>query len=213
MNEEEIRTAVAANIVRYRRQFNLTQAELAEMLNYSDKAVSKWERAESVPDVYILKQLSGIFGVTVDGLLSGEREEKPAVKKLSTRVRLLVPIMSALILFFLMTVAFSVLTMLPVDWKRSWLLFVYVLPAVAVVFIVFSAIWGKALYTALFVSALIWSLALSLFLTFELDNTFLLFIIAAPLQILTALGWWLFRSHKKKPDRLAAAVPPDKKKL
>ena len=40
----DIKLNLAENLVKYRKHFNLTQAELAEKLNYSDKAVSKWER-------------------------------------------------------------------------------------------------------------------------------------------------------------------------
>ena len=52
----------------------MTQAELAERLNYSDKAISKWERAESIPDIYILKRLADMFGVTVDWLIKDNGE-------------------------------------------------------------------------------------------------------------------------------------------
>ena len=44
MNNEELKSRVGANIARLRRERGLTQAELAERINYSDKAVSKWER-------------------------------------------------------------------------------------------------------------------------------------------------------------------------
>ncbi|GHV01252.1 hypothetical protein FACS1894211_10600 [Clostridia bacterium] len=198
VNEEQVKNTIAANIARLRRQLNLTQAELAEKLNYSDKAVSKWERAEGIPDVYILVQMSEIFGVTVDGLLSETPEQKPAPRKPSAKVRALVPVMSALALFFIATTVFSLLTMLSVHVRDLWLLFVYVLPGAAIIFTIFSAVWDKSFSTALAVSALIWSLALCLFLTFTLENKYLFFIIALPLQVLTGLGYWLFRSHKRK---------------
>ena len=69
MNDEKLKLQLGANIVAYRKQYRLTQAALAEKLNYSDKAVSKWERGESMPDVMTLVQLAEIFEVTVDDLL------------------------------------------------------------------------------------------------------------------------------------------------
>jgi transcriptional regulator with XRE-family HTH domain len=58
MNNDELKSRVGANIARLRRERGLTQAELAERINYSDKAVSKWERAESLPDVLTLLSLA-----------------------------------------------------------------------------------------------------------------------------------------------------------
>lgn len=66
---EDLKRIIADNIAELRKAVPLTQAELAEKLNYSDKAVSKWERGESIPDVIVLKQIAGIFGVSVDYLL------------------------------------------------------------------------------------------------------------------------------------------------
>ena len=69
MNDEKLRSQLGANIAAYRKQNGFTQAALAEKLNYSDKAVSKWERGESLPDLMTLVQLANVFEVTVDDLL------------------------------------------------------------------------------------------------------------------------------------------------
>ena len=63
---EELKKIIAKNLVTYRKQAHLTQAELAEKVGYSDKNVSKWERAEGVPDVLVLHQLAELYGVTVN---------------------------------------------------------------------------------------------------------------------------------------------------
>ena len=57
----------------------MTQKELAAKLNVSDKAVSKWERGLSCPDISLLSPLSNIFGVTVTELLDGKRSDTGAV--------------------------------------------------------------------------------------------------------------------------------------
>ena len=69
MDDEKLKYQIGANIAAYRKQAGLTQAGLAEKLNYSDKAVSKWERGESVPDVLTLMQLANQFDITVNDLL------------------------------------------------------------------------------------------------------------------------------------------------
>lgn len=59
-------------IAECRKQKNLTQMQLAEKLNITDKAISKWERGLSLPDSSIMLELCGILGITVNDLLSGE---------------------------------------------------------------------------------------------------------------------------------------------
>ena len=56
---EDLKVIFAQNLIALRKQMKLTQIELAEKINYSDKAVSKWERGESIPDVSVLLLLSG----------------------------------------------------------------------------------------------------------------------------------------------------------
>ena len=70
MDDEKLKLQIGSNIASYRKRANLTQAGLAEKLNYSDKAVSKWERGESVPDVITLVQLASQFDITVNDLLA-----------------------------------------------------------------------------------------------------------------------------------------------
>ena len=59
-----------------RKAKRMTQKELAELLNVSDKAVSRWERDESMPDILLLPVLADIFDVTCDELLRGEKISK-----------------------------------------------------------------------------------------------------------------------------------------
>ena len=59
---DDLKNILAENLIKYRKAANLTQAELAEKINYSDKAVSKWERAAGMPDVDVLKQIADLFG-------------------------------------------------------------------------------------------------------------------------------------------------------
>ena len=63
---KELEGILASNIIELRTKAGMTQLELAQRLNYSDKSVSKWERAESMPDVGVLKNMSEIFGVSID---------------------------------------------------------------------------------------------------------------------------------------------------
>ena len=109
MTEEEIRSHIATNIAHYRRQMNLTQTELSDRINYSDKSVSKWERAEGVPDIYVLSQLAEIFGVGVDDLLAAE---PPRRRTGGRKQRLLITLLSTGLVWLCACFAFF-LCMLP----------------------------------------------------------------------------------------------------
>lgn len=68
--------SIGSFIAALRKAKGLTQRELAEKLNVSDKAVSRWEREESLPDLSLIPAIAEIFGVTADELLRGERRKE-----------------------------------------------------------------------------------------------------------------------------------------
>ena len=76
MNHEELKLQIGSNITLYRKARGMTQAELAQKLNYSDKAVSKWERGESIPDVLTLADIARQFEITLNELVYGPAEEE-----------------------------------------------------------------------------------------------------------------------------------------
>ena len=78
---EELKNVIADNLINLRKSNKLTQLELAEKLNYSDKAISKWERGESLPDIIILKQLAEMYGVSVDYILTEHTEDEKSKYK------------------------------------------------------------------------------------------------------------------------------------
>ena len=83
-----LKNIIAQNIAELRRNNNMTQIELAEKLNYSDKAISKWERGESIPDVAVLKNIADIFLVSVDYLLEEtHKRPMPPAAQATTRKR------------------------------------------------------------------------------------------------------------------------------
>ena len=107
---EPIKSTIAKNIVRLRQASGMTQAELAAKLNYSDKAVSKWERGESLPDVAVLAQIADLFQVSMDWLVRGDSiGAEPAVKQRSRINRTLVTLMSILMVWLIAALIFTVI--------------------------------------------------------------------------------------------------------
>lgn len=195
---EDIRNNIAKNIAECRKRMNLTQAQLAEKLNYSDKAVSKWERAEAVPDIYILSELAKIFGTTVDELISAEPKlPEQKQKQVFSFSKPIIALLSGGLVWVIATLCFAILQWCYVPFD-NWLCFIYAIPLTAIVEIVFNMLWGKKYVTTILVSLLIWTLALSFFLTFPKTDLWLIFIVCIPLQVLTVL--WLFLKRKKPAD-------------
>ena len=67
---EDLKIIFARNLIMLRKQMKLTQIELAEKINYSDKAVSKWEREACCPDITLLPKLSEIIGCGLEELFT-----------------------------------------------------------------------------------------------------------------------------------------------
>ncbi len=198
-NFEELRIIIANNLAKFRKQSNLTQQELAEKINYSDKAVSKWERAEGIPDVLVLKSLADIYGITVNDFLV-VREDAPLVKpRLKNLIakRWLIALLSAGLVWFVATVI-TVLWLL-VDNTVPVAKYAYItaIPVSMIVLLVFSCIWGKLWQTSVVVSALIWSLCVLVHVVLVSSNAWLIYIIGAVLQLLVIL-WFLLRFFMKR---------------
>ena len=121
MNEsdEKLRQLIAENIAYYRKLNGDTQAGLAEKLSYSDKSVSKWERGDGTPDIFILSHIASLYGIAVQDLL---REKKVA----KTRTRhLLISLLSVGLVWLVMTVLFCGARIFSICDRYAWLLFIY----------------------------------------------------------------------------------------
>ena len=194
MNQENVKQLIADNITYYRKKAGMTQAELAEKINYSDKAVSKWERGEGVPDVYVLCVMAEIFGITLNDFTAEPLKRKISVIK---RNKIVISLLSVGVAWLLATLAFVLISIVAPQFPYKYMPFIYAMPVSAIVLIVFSAIWGYKLVLLLSESALIWTLILSLYtsLTF-LTNAEYLFFLGIPVQVLAVI-WFLLKKRKK----------------
>ena len=154
----ELKQVVAKNISELRRSAGMTQLELAEILNYSDKAVSKWESGASLPDVGVLQQIANTFGVTVDYMLSEEHKipVKAMVREtMRTRKHVLLALIAIAGVWLVATAVFVTLNLIGVG-GMTWLTFIWGAPVSAVVAIVFNSIWGSTRANYVFISILMW---------------------------------------------------------
>jgi len=187
---EDLKKNIAKNIAILRSAKGLTQAQLAEKLSYTDKAVSKWERAESVPDVFVLKQIADGFGVSVDYLLEdngGTVPEPPDESRKRRHNHLIISLLAAGFVWLAATALFVFPSLLPNPFERLWIVFPVALPASLIVLLVFNSIWGVKKRNYIIISLMIWSTLAAFYLGFVDRNPWLLFILGIPAQALVVL--------------------------
>lgn len=166
---DEIKTIVARNISELRQANHMTQLDLAEKLNYSDKTISKWERAESTPDIAVLIEIARLFGVTLDYLVQAEHDVQEMQKPYSEEPkynRRAIAYISESVAWIAAIAAFIITTLIMGRVTFQFLYFVYALPAVLIVRLVFNSIWFNPRRNYYIVSLLMWSLLAAIHLTF-----------------------------------------------
>lgn len=212
MDEEKLKKQIGMNIAAYRKKYRLTQVGLAEKLNYSDKAVSKWERGESAPDIATLVQLADAFDISVNELLEDPNElpgnpgtvervmasvvEKRLKRKANKRIILG---LTTVLIWFVALFLFVVLSSL--DIPKTWMAFVYAIPANAIVLLSLRSAWRDFRWNQGLISTIMWggllSIYMTLFVYFHL-NIWKLFLLGIPGQVAVLL--WFNLYHKQPTE-------------
>lgn len=215
MNDEMLKQLLGANIAAYRKHNGLTQVGLAEKLNYSDKAVSKWERGESLPDVPTLVQLADLFDTTVNDLLTDpkalpekngiviEKMEKAVEKTLKRKAdKNSILGLCSLLVWFVALLIFVVVSSLEIE--RSWMAFFYAIPANAVVMLTLRSAWHDFRWNKTLISVMVWGSLLCLYLslvTFADIHIWKIFLLGIPGQLAIFLWFRMLRKPKKEENR------------
>lgn len=159
---QDLKHIIAKNIASLRREREMTQFELAEKLNYSDKAISKWERGESVPDIVVLKQIADLFGVTVDWLLEEEHTKpKRSTEFLKNRFknRSFITCISIVLVWLIAATTFVIAdTFRGYGISHYWLSFLFAVPITCIVWLVFNTLWFNKRLNFFIISLLMWSI-------------------------------------------------------
>lgn len=194
---DEFKKVVAENIIRLRTSLDLTQAQLGEKLNYSDKSVSKWERGESVPDVYVLKQLADMAGVTVDYIITPHTPDE-VVKPQKKIRRYSRRFITLTVLAGILTLAVLIFVVLWMIGIFSWLVFVYAVPVSLITLLVLNSIWGDRSWNLYIVSGIVWGVISCIYLSALDQNWWQLFLLGIPAQIIIIFAFSIKRSSKAK---------------
>ena len=214
MDLDNLKDRIGANIAMQRKRVGLTQAGLAEKLNYSDKAISKWERGESMPDVLTLMQLAQLFDISVGDLLEDPNQlpgnpgklekamtqvsEKALKRKANKNVILG---LSTTLVWFIALLVFVVISSF--DLPNSWVSFFYAVPVNAIVLLSLRSAWRDFRWNRGLISVIVWGFLVSIYvslLVFLHFNMWRIFLLGIPGEIAIMLWFRLFRPVKDAPD-------------
>lgn len=197
----ELKLISASNIIRLRTQAGLTQAELGEKLNYSDKTISKWERGEAIPDAYVLTQMAEIFGVTVDYLLSThdawenpnqQEEQEQGMSRHSVNMIIAIAVLGV------WTMALSVFVLLWLLDYIVWQTFIVALPVSILTYMVLICVFNRRKYLQYVIAAFVLSVFVLLYFVLPLQKPWQLFLIAVPAIVLVFLSCNIRQRPRKK---------------
>ena len=194
---EDLKVVFASNLIRLRTEAGLTQAELAEQLNYSDKSVSKWERGDALPDVTVVKQMATIFGVTVDFLLESHDGWQPPKDEEEVTVVVSTSIITAIVQIGIWTMALLLFVAFWMMGEIHWVIFPATLPVSLITLLVLNSVWGRRQYNLSTVCLLILSVFGLLYILIP-DNPWQIWLLAAPVLAIACLSFYVRRRKGKK---------------
>lgn len=195
--EENLKQIIANNLTYLRKKNNYTQLELAEKLEYSDKSISKWEHAETLPDIEVLHKLANLYNVTLDYLVSNkpneEREKLFTKKNQNKQNKIIITLLAISFVWLLATIIFVYSSIM--DASKFWQIYLWAVPVSCFVLMYFNKIWGKRIFSFYIISVLTWSLLTCFYIQFIKLNMFPLFLIGIPIQI--AIILWSQLKYKQ----------------
>ena len=190
---KDIKPIIAKNLAAFRKQSGLTQVELAEKLNYSDKAVSRWEHGDTLPDINVLYQLCDFYGIDMNTLISEETDitDTPNVdlkKSLRFRVGIFGLALSAV--WIIATIVFLYSGIIG-QGEYFWMAFIWALPASCVAILLTSFGMRMRVLRLVLNSVFIWTLLTAVFLHFVLQSYILwpVYLVGIPIQLIFVMAF------------------------
>lgn len=185
---DDVKQIITDNLISLRKSNDKTQQDVANYLNYTDKAVSRWETGESLPDISVLQKLAEFYGVDFEYLIKRHDEPLKPLKPAANHIKVAIFLLFTVCCFLLATVAY--VYSIVIDNKYYWVAFIWALPASFLIGTILSAKWWNKILTASFLSATVWTLILSVYLQliyWNISHVWALFLLGAPVQLIIIL--------------------------
>lgn len=187
---ENLKEIISKNLIKLRQHAKLTQLELAQKIQYSDKSVSKWERGESLPDIEVLVKLSEIYNTNINTFIEKDNS-KIFTQRLKNMSHTMISLLSSAFVFFLASIVFAVLFMIPSTKLISWISFIYAIPISGIILLILNIKWKDILSQAIFSSIIIWGIIISICISIHHADIWSLCVIGFVLELLIIFGFIL----------------------
>ena len=190
-----IKENIANNIAELRKMNHMTQQDLAEKLNYTDKAISKWERGESTPDIESLSALAKMFNLTVDDLLNETFDKEQTLKK--EKIRLSKSIskiaLGVLTIWLIGTVVFVYNVIRNNEPNGLWMSFIWPIPASSLLVAIVAFLRKYKMVISIAASITLWTGLMAIFLQILVmgGNIWIIFLVGVPLQAIIIITYWI----------------------
>lgn len=184
--DKDIKQIIAKNLANLRKNKKITQTELAEQFGYSDKAISKWENGDTLPDIQTLYQLCEFYNVSLDFLVSEQSfdEKIKYINHLNKRVIINNSLIELLYCSFVWILAVIIYVYLYTFSEINyWQIFIWAIPATTIVMLLFTKVWKQKLYTFIVRSLFFWTLVTACYIQFIEYNIWPLFFLMIPIQV------------------------------
>ena len=200
---ENIRQVVCENLISLRKSHKYTQLELSKKINYSDKAISRWEKGEVLPDYEVLNTIAGVYGVDIAYFFQKHEtfddinEEIKKEEEKKVRNNIFMYILSCFVIFTLATIIFvSLLTLKNIN---MWTIFVLAIPVSCGVLLYFNYKFSKnTIMRFILVTIIAWTTLIFVYLQLIKYNIWPLFLVGAPLQGVIVFYTLMTGGFKKK---------------
>ncbi len=199
MEKENWRKALAASLVSLRKQNNITQTELGEKLNYSDKSISKWERGEGAPDLNVMVQLSDMYGVSIDEMLGRAKTQDDKSKGAMPLVRHAAVLITMCSIVLLSALAvFVALNLFLSSPGKSWLCFLAALPVMFSAMGIMFLVWKDYAWAFGTLSIALWTTCLFIQQLTSLKHAGFIYAVGGIIQLiaLAVCGFIIMRKAK-----------------
>ena len=204
---EDVKFIVSQNLIRLRKESGLTQAEVAKLINYSDKAISRWETGEVVPDLETIYALSEVFGTPVSAITEAHTEEELARESGRTLSRRILSQLFLVCEIWFIVCAVYVYFNLTRN-MNLWLLFIWGVPATALALWFYNRREQSGVLLFILATVFVWTFITCVYLHLLAANPWYLYFIGLPLQGLVTVRY-LFNYRQD----LKRFIAPVKKKI
>lgn len=209
---DDFRAVVAGNLIRLRLAAGLTQAELGEKLNYSDKSVSKWERGEAVPGHFRDEKDCGPVRRQRGLPPRAPQRRAGARAPISEAMGYSTTVITAVAILGIWTLALLIFIIFWIAGYLLWYLFLYAVPVSLITLLVLHSVFRSGRFNQYIIAGLVLSLLLTVYLTLlpQLDtNPWQIFLLAIPAELVVFLSFRIKKRAKKPHSPVEREQEPE----